>query len=289
MVLATTGVIKFSDIQTEFGGTNPIKLSEYYTDNASGYTAGITGIPSSGNTLNISVFRGKAKVIPNYMTSGNALGSMATTGGTAITIFPYPSYDSWTTANSRFTIGTIGFPFYFFDTDFGTTSNICVASDSALIFGRNAELSFLSRTVAANGEDRLANWAKGVYMGVSTRKLNSGTYWAPTEINGHKIKRYTVSHTGYFQDATANQFQMDIRLIRGPEYQYIEIRLVTRVIVTTTGVTKTVPGQWNLTDGTTFKNTFSASPPITPNQSLVLRSDLNGNTWTSYNNYYMNI
>ena len=63
MVLATTGVIKFSDIQTEFGGTNPITLSEYYINNPSGYTAGITGIPSSGNTLNISVFRGKAKVV----------------------------------------------------------------------------------------------------------------------------------------------------------------------------------------------------------------------------------
>jgi hypothetical protein len=62
MVLNSTGVIKFSDIQTEFGGTNPINLSEYYVNNASGYTAGIAGITSSGNQLNISIFRGKQKI-----------------------------------------------------------------------------------------------------------------------------------------------------------------------------------------------------------------------------------
>jgi hypothetical protein len=127
-----------------------------------------------------------------------------------------------------------------------------------------------------------------VFVGQSIRKLNSGTYWEPTELNGHKIKRFTVSHTGYFVDQTANQFQMDIRLIRGPEYQYIEIRLVTRT-VTASGQAKTVPGQWNLTDGTSLKNPFSAAPPITQGQSLVLRGDLTGSTWASYNNYYMNI
>lgn len=36
MPLPTTGPLKFSDIQTEFGGTNPISMSEYYKDSGGG-------------------------------------------------------------------------------------------------------------------------------------------------------------------------------------------------------------------------------------------------------------
>ena len=37
MVLQSSGPIKFSDIQSEFGGSNPISFSEYYKDGSSGY------------------------------------------------------------------------------------------------------------------------------------------------------------------------------------------------------------------------------------------------------------
>jgi hypothetical protein len=33
MVLVSTGAISFDNIQTEFGGTNPISLDEYYLNN----------------------------------------------------------------------------------------------------------------------------------------------------------------------------------------------------------------------------------------------------------------
>ena len=61
MALQTTGKISLSDIQTLFGGTNPITMSEYYNNNASGFTTGVTGIPNSGATISISHFYGKAK------------------------------------------------------------------------------------------------------------------------------------------------------------------------------------------------------------------------------------
>lgn len=61
MVLQTTGVISFTQIQTEFGGTNPISLSEYYTNAVGGYTTGVTGLPATGAVVNTSTFRGKAK------------------------------------------------------------------------------------------------------------------------------------------------------------------------------------------------------------------------------------
>jgi hypothetical protein len=62
MVLQSTGVISLANIQTEFGGTNPINLSEYYLDNVSGYTQGITGIPNTNTTISLSHFRGKEKL-----------------------------------------------------------------------------------------------------------------------------------------------------------------------------------------------------------------------------------
>lgn len=75
MTITASGYVSLSNIQTEFGGTNPIWMSEYYTNNASGYTTGISGLPASGTTINLSHFYGKSKAIasPNVnFTVGNA-------------------------------------------------------------------------------------------------------------------------------------------------------------------------------------------------------------------------
>ncbi len=61
MPISSSGPISFSQLQDEFGGTNPIDIDEYYTNNAKGYTIGINGIPSSGNAISLSNFRGKFK------------------------------------------------------------------------------------------------------------------------------------------------------------------------------------------------------------------------------------
>lgn len=60
MTLQTTGAISLSNIQTEFGGSNPISLNEYYA--GGGYVpAGTSGVPSSG-TISINQFYGKSNV-----------------------------------------------------------------------------------------------------------------------------------------------------------------------------------------------------------------------------------
>jgi hypothetical protein len=61
MVLQSSGAISFANIQTEFGGTNPIGINEYYNDNASLFTKGIVGIPSTNNPISLSQFYGKSK------------------------------------------------------------------------------------------------------------------------------------------------------------------------------------------------------------------------------------
>jgi hypothetical protein len=63
MPIASSGVIRLSDIQNEFGGTNPINLSEYYQNSTTNFTTGISGIPNIGSTFNMSVFYNKAKVV----------------------------------------------------------------------------------------------------------------------------------------------------------------------------------------------------------------------------------
>jgi len=63
MTLQSSGQISFADIQTIFGGTNPIGINEYYNDNASLYTKGVSGIPSTGSSISLQQFYGKSKYV----------------------------------------------------------------------------------------------------------------------------------------------------------------------------------------------------------------------------------
>jgi hypothetical protein len=69
MALPSSGVLKWSAIQTEFGGTNPIKLSEYY---------GRDTLPSSG-LIKASDFYGTSDTIT--LTSWGTLDSIPTNTG----------------------------------------------------------------------------------------------------------------------------------------------------------------------------------------------------------------
>ena len=65
MTLPTSGPISLSDIQTEFGGSNPISLSEYYAGGSyvPAGTSGTNGaVPSSG-TISIWNFYGTSNVV----------------------------------------------------------------------------------------------------------------------------------------------------------------------------------------------------------------------------------
>ena len=69
MALPNSGVLKWSAIQTEFGGSNPVKLSEYY---------GRDTLPSSG-LIKASDFYGTSDTIT--LTSWGTLGSIPTSTG----------------------------------------------------------------------------------------------------------------------------------------------------------------------------------------------------------------
>lgn len=63
MALQTSGPISLGNVQTEFGGTNPAAMSEYYAGGAnvpSGATGTNGAVPSSG-TISMSKFYGTVK------------------------------------------------------------------------------------------------------------------------------------------------------------------------------------------------------------------------------------
>ena len=55
MALPQSGAISLSEIQTEFGGTNPISISEYF--------AAADGIPGNNNPIPFSDFYGTSSNI----------------------------------------------------------------------------------------------------------------------------------------------------------------------------------------------------------------------------------
>jgi hypothetical protein len=101
MPLANSGTISLSQIQTEFGGANPISMSEYYTNAVSGFTTGIIGLPASGTTVSLSVFRGKAKT--SISTEIVVAGTTSTTIGTTDRCIVFPYSGTGTTKDYTFT------------------------------------------------------------------------------------------------------------------------------------------------------------------------------------------
>ena len=65
MTLPTTGQISLGNVQSEFGGSNPISMSEYYRGGSyvddSWPNKGVTGIPSSG-AITLDNFHGKSDI-----------------------------------------------------------------------------------------------------------------------------------------------------------------------------------------------------------------------------------
>jgi hypothetical protein len=62
MALPSSGVLTLDDIQTEFGGTNPISLSEYYRGGGLVPDSALNAaIPTSG-AISVSDFYGSANL-----------------------------------------------------------------------------------------------------------------------------------------------------------------------------------------------------------------------------------
>ena len=57
----SSGQISLNNLQSVFGGTNPINFSEYYLNASTGYTTGVSGISNIGTQISLSNFYNKTK------------------------------------------------------------------------------------------------------------------------------------------------------------------------------------------------------------------------------------
>lgn len=193
-------IIKFSDIQNNYGGIKPISFSEYYANSSNISNLNTTNIPLSNNPININVFRGlKAD---NNLQNINTVNEINITFGTSTNISLAPSID-----NGYGQLTNINFPFYWFGIDYGTTNNIFWNTNQALTFGNNS----------TNTANWTANTASGILLGQADRITKSAVEYPPITLYGYKIKRIVVSQTTHdyiFPNGNADDMQFDIRLIK---------------------------------------------------------------------------
>ena len=94
MALQTTGAITLANIQTEFGGANPISLSEYYAGGGL-VPSGTAGIPTS-STISIGSFYGASNYTGYWLTElrfnstyvSNTFGGYTFTGSSSAAAHP---------------------------------------------------------------------------------------------------------------------------------------------------------------------------------------------------------
>lgn len=79
MTLQSSGAISLANLQSEFGGSNPISASEYYSGGAH-VGSWVSGVPSSG-TISLSNFYGKSK----YLIPSAGVTYFSISGGLSLT------------------------------------------------------------------------------------------------------------------------------------------------------------------------------------------------------------
>ena len=117
MALQTSGAISLANVQSEFGGSNPISISEYVRGGS--YVPNVTqnnAIPTTTSNMGMDDFYGTLALIPivsgtTYVSNGSATGSLTSAVGSWTlhkTVFDYQqSGNIWTFQASSLLTGTM--------------------------------------------------------------------------------------------------------------------------------------------------------------------------------------
>jgi hypothetical protein len=224
MTIPTTGVISLNDIQTEFGGTNPISISEYYAGGsfvASTVTGTSGAIPSSGQ-FSLSAFYG------SYVAAGYAYYGPVNSSSSTVSIvkikFPSESITSFSTTfmpSSRFSNSgcnstTAG---YSAGEDFTVPSPYVMRSAKLLFSSDSASAISLSigtaRSVVSTSSTTTGYWAGGVTPSgtISNSQISGVVYSTDTSfspINSLSLTSWwqtglSSSTTGYWAGGNSTQ------------------------------------------------------------------------------------
>ena len=160
---------------------------------------------------------------------------------------------------------TLGFPFYFYGTDYGSEDNVYYTSNHVIGFDNGSDIDTSYEDWSASNT--------AILVGFTDRDMDNFYYGPPAE---------TRDNLTYFQgvlfgrndhgDGIPNAVQW--RYVIGRDeiagYQYVEIDFVTA---------PEIVGQWDIADGQGFTGLFGSFAP-TACTTILLRSDLDGANWT---------
>ena len=168
--------------------------------------------------------------------------------------------------DDTFAYVTLPFSFFFFGTDYGNSAtNFYWNTNNVLGFG-----------AGVNTISWAANTGLGVLIGNADRRTTTFYYSPKQTASGYDYINYVLDFRNLYNDIPATSIKWQIRMFRSATIQYIEVRAST---APATG------GAWNITNGTTFQNTYGAFTNVSAGSSFVLQSDGNGNNWQFFNNY----
>ena len=188
MTLPNSGSLALSQIQSEFGGSNPIGLNEYYRGGANVPSHGNTsGIPSSG-TISINQFYGKSNAAPIDTTVGGNQGTSPANGKfgqvnkgiqSAASGTDYPAVGSWTNSGFTNSSGNASFNITGFTS---VESNIAPNTPRFSIGGNNVGPTFSALT----GYNVLSGGGLNINIANNTgsASANLGTTYTPNAFTG---------------------------------------------------------------------------------------------------------
>jgi hypothetical protein len=184
MTLQSSGPISFQNLETEFGGSHPITMTEYYGRDF--------GIPASG-TISMSQFYGKSSALETHTLTMGA----STTGG---------NYDNSDPPNYNPLINYFGYQGYFF----GSLGSISPDTSSIYSYLGNAKF-----TALFSEEDEYSSFGQRLYLEIATFSgsppPNSG--WSTISIRNtnavnnptNKISTFNRTDASFYQGTAANQ------------------------------------------------------------------------------------
>lgn len=224
--------------------------------------------------------------------AGNVSANMNTSGMSLLTFIPGPYYPA--NDDGYAYLPFTGMDYYFFGTNYGNSNgtnpanSIYMNTDYAFGFGQ--------------GQFDFKNWpvSQSAILFDFFDSWNIASYVSPPQngiISGVKYVRIVATGTDYSSnegdDTTTVKKAYEIYYARDTCFQYMQFNCnVENVDITQypqTNTTANANGS-NITNGTTFQNTFGVSFSNTgpkAGNSYVIRSDLNGNNWQFFPNTHL--
>ncbi len=202
----------------------------------------------------------------NLIVSGNAPANMSIAGMTTMT--------GVTGIDDGFGYIPINMDFFFFGNNYRNSSNA-----PGLYWNTNNVFGF---GTGNNTISWTATTGQGILLGNTDRRTNNFSYSPVSNLSNTNYINTVLYAQNLYNDGIQSTIQWQMRLLRSPSFQYVEVRM------STVGATQ---GQWNITNGTTFQNTFGsfATNAGQKGSSFVLRSDLNGFNWSLFYGTYINL